>query len=124
MNRNLLTLLAVLPCSLGMLQAQNQTVSTRVFTDPLGVRFFIDGQVYVTPQNFLWPAGSKHTISVEHNQLHYTNLTRFTFTGWVDNTSLFNSSSDSVVVTADPAVTFIKATFTTEIKLSVQFYDC
>src|SRR5258708_5628007 len=116
MNRNLLTLLPMLPLSLGSLQAQTSAVSTRIFPDPGGVRFFVDGQVYVQGQNFLWPAGSKHTIAVEHDQLQYTHLTRFTFTGWVDNTSLFNSSADSIVVTADPAVTFIKATFNVENK--------
>lgn len=135
MNRNLLMIpwnsrnaawmaVAVMALAAGRMEGQSSGVSTRIFTEPAGVRFFVDGQVYVQGQNFIWPAGSKHTIAVERNQLFYTQLTRYTFNGWVDSTGLFNSSSDTIVITADPALSYIKATFNAENKLSIQFYDC
>src|SRR5437660_1077059 len=40
--------------------------STNVSTEPPGARF--DGQTYSSSNSFLWPAGSKHTVSIPMSQ--------------------------------------------------------
>jgi len=47
------------------LGAQEQIVSTRVFTEPAGAQFSVDGKVYISAQVFLWPKGSKHVLSFD-----------------------------------------------------------
>ncbi|HUQ90491.1 MAG TPA: hypothetical protein VM120_02340 [Bryobacteraceae bacterium] len=105
------------------LSAQDRTVATRVYTEPTGQRFFVDGQSYKSAQVFLWPVGSKHVIGVETEQLIFPG-TRTKFTGWTDTTNTLDSTAEYITVTADPAITFIKATMSTEYLVRVLFYQC
>jgi hypothetical protein len=45
-------------------RAQTQSSVTRVYTVPDGGGFYVDGQYYNQAASFIWPAGSKHTLSV------------------------------------------------------------
>lgn len=103
--------------------AQDPLIATRVFTEPQGLRFFVDGVPYLSAQTFLWPAGSKHTIMVERAQAPFTGQ-RNVFSGWADSTGTLSSGSDTITVTATPALTFIKATFSIEYLIRVLFYSC
>ncbi|HYP07335.1 MAG TPA: hypothetical protein VER03_13975, partial [Bryobacteraceae bacterium] len=44
--------------------AAQELVSVRVFTEPSGPRYTVDGQQYMAPTVFRWPVGSKHTVTV------------------------------------------------------------
>lgn len=105
------------------LTAQEQLVATRVFTEPTGARFFVDGVPYLSAQTFMWTAGSKHTLSVEREQYQFPG-TRTKFQGWADTTGRFSSSNDTVSILADPTVTAYRATMSTEYRLSIVFYQC
>ena len=37
--------------------------SVRVFTNPPGLQFTIDGQIFTGATDYLWPANSKHVIT-------------------------------------------------------------
>lgn len=103
--------------------AQDRIAATRVSTEPNGIRFFVDGEPYRSAQTFLWPAGSKHTIYVETDQFLLPGQ-RSRFNGWSDSTNTLTFSGDTITVTANPAITSFKATFTTEYLLRVLFYQC
>lgn len=103
--------------------AQERLSTTRVFTEPNGLRFYVDGQMYRSTQAFIWPAGSKHTLAIEPTQYPYDGH-RQTFSGWSDNTGQMTSSAESVVITADPNVTTFKASFSTEYQVKILFHQC
>src|SRR3954453_10657857 len=44
--------------------AAQQSVSVRVMTEPAGVRYTVDGTLYIQPTSFLWPVGSKHAVTI------------------------------------------------------------
>lgn len=106
------------------LQAQDQTVNVRVYTDANGARFWVDGIPYSSAQSFLWPVGSKHTLTAEKNQTLYTGHTRFSFQGWRDTGNVFTSSAETVTVTASTTVTNFIASYTVEHLLRILFHDC
>jgi uncharacterized protein (TIGR03437 family) len=103
--------------------AQERIAATRVFTEPTGFRFFVDGEPYRSAQTFLWPAGSKHTIFVEGDQFLLPGH-RSKFSGWSDSTGRLSFSGDTITVTADPSITSFKASFSTEYLLRVLFSQC
>ncbi len=104
--------------------AQEKISTTRVFTEPAGAQFYVDGQLQTGPATFLWPAGSKHVLAID--PLQYVNplKTRFKFVGWTDSSNLLNIASPTVVVTADAGITYIKANLTLEHAVSLIFYAC
>jgi len=60
--RSVIFLTLLLGSLSGILQAQNTISSVRVYSNPAGARFVVDGLMYNGSQTFLWPAGSKHTV--------------------------------------------------------------
>lgn len=105
------------------LQAQDRLYTTRVFTEPQGARFFVDGVPYKSAQVFQWPQGSKHTLLVDQEAVPFPG-TRLKFSSWSDSTGNLSLTSDTLIVTAGPSVTFIKATYTTEYLVRVLFNSC
>lgn len=105
------------------MMAQERAVVTTVSTVPSGLRFYVDGQSYKSTQAFAWTAGSKHTILIDSGFVPFDGQ-RFSFTGWSDNAGTLNSVAEQITVTADPAITSIKATFTLEYQVRVLFYAC
>jgi uncharacterized protein (TIGR03437 family) len=123
MNR--LLAIAGIPLWAASLWAQEQIVSTRVFMEPIGALFYVDGRSYVTPQSFLWPKGSKHLLSVEPAVQTGTRTgTRFTFAGWADSTGRMSVGTPAVAVTADPEIAWFKATITADYEIKVRVADC
>jgi hypothetical protein len=120
MNRFALILVAALLSSVAGAQ---EIVNMRVFTEPAGAGFYVDGRYYSGPATFLWPEGSKHTLSIDRVQPGLGER-RFTFTGWTDNTGTFTTSMPTVAVTAHSAVTSFKATVTLEYGVQLNFFDC
>lgn len=105
--------------------------SIRVYTDPSGPVFLVDGQTYVGSQTFLWPQGSKHIVqfplftnqdgSVSSFQQSPDATARYNFGGWIDNNGLVPVASPTQTITADPKVTFIKAVIATQYRVAVRF---
>ncbi len=122
MSRQLLFVLS-LCASATNLCGQDVISATRVFTEPNGLRFFVDGTPYFSAQTFMWPAGSKHTLQVERDQGWFQGQ-RQKFSVWTDSANILNASTDTVVVTAHPSILSIKATFATEYLLRVLFSAC
>src|SRR5258708_14764357 len=111
MSRNPLFALSLM---LGMAlssSAEDPTAALRIFTEPNGMRFFVDGQPYKTAQVFLWPVGSKHTVLVETEQQIFAG-TRTKFSTWSASTSTLALNSESRTITASPNITYVKPALT------------
>jgi uncharacterized protein (TIGR03437 family) len=122
MSRLVLFLVSTLSLTV-CLQAQERIVATRVFAEPTGSRFFVDGVPYLSAQTFMWTAGSRHTLFVENEQNQFPG-TRTKFQNWADSTGRFSSAADTVTIIADPSISFFKATFSTEFLMRLIFYQC
>ena len=94
MKRVLLTLLPIYCFAAGLAQAQ--ITQTRVYTEPKGSSFYVDGTMYTSSATFFWPKGSRHTLWVESGQTT-GGSTRMTFTAWTDDKSLLASGSAKVI---------------------------
>ncbi len=76
-----------------------------------GIPFTVDGQVFQGSAAFLWPQGSKHTVSVQPTELGNTPKALYGFTGWTINTFVTGTgpvmqpfNQNVLIVTADPSV--------------------
>ena len=111
--------------------ANAQTVpvsSVRVYTDPPGARFYVDGVSYYASQTFLWPQGSKHivqfpvsTFSDGTYQQSLDGNTRFTFGGWTDSSSNITVNDPNYTITASPSVTELKAVISASFRTQIRF---
>jgi uncharacterized protein (TIGR03437 family) len=113
--------------------ARAQTVSSvRVGLTLVGAKFMVDGQTYNSPQNFLWPQGSKHVVQYlfsadeDGNPSPYqyfdNYVARYTFGGWqVTGGTLFPAGEPIQVVTASPAITEIIGQVTIEHRIYIEF---
>ncbi|MGI8742998.1 MAG: InlB B-repeat-containing protein [Bryobacteraceae bacterium] len=127
------------------MNAQPTTVSFRVFTDPAGARFAVDGIIYTSAANFQWPAGSKHYVRfVQDAQLNpsafvFTDPSTptlapvqvtadgasvYAFSGFTDAHGLLVPGSDpNQVVTADPAVPSLMIGVSLTYRVLLNFFD-
>ena len=118
------SLLVFFSLALATSQAATTISATRIYTEPGGGSFYVDGQLFTDSATFLWPAGSKHTLNV--NAVQYPTLakTRYAFTGWTDSTGQLSISAAQVVISADPAITSYKASMTVQHAVSLNFFKC
>src|SRR2546422_2786294 len=108
----------------GALRAATTVSSTSVSNEPPGARFDVDGQTYSSSNSFLWPAGSKHTISIPVSQQPTSAKTRYNFNGWTDSTGSSTVSGNQLTITADPAITYYRAKVTVQHAVSLNFFSC
>src|SRR6266852_5876658 len=102
--------------------SQAQTVSSvRIYTDPPGLEFWVDGQQYVQPVTLLWPQGSKHTISTLINQNGIQTKTQFSFSTALTN---LGPASNLNAITADPDLTWIQLQFTPAYAVDLNYFTC
>jgi len=106
------------------MQAAATIAATRVYTDPGATSFLVDGQRFTGAATFLWPQGSKHTLDIDPIQFDLIIKARFAFNGWSDSTGLLSVAGTHLVVTADPAITFYKASVTPQFAVSLNFFTC
>lgn len=105
--------------------APGQTLSTiRILTEPAGADFYVDGQRYSGAATFLWPVHSKHQLAIPDVQLSTTIKARYSFQRWTDSTGNLSIASPVIWITADPAITQIKAEVREEYALSLLFNAC
>src|SRR5512138_1291434 len=94
-------ILSCLGLGIALLPAQVTVSSVRVYTEPAGASFYVDGQLFAGAATFLWPAGSKHVLNIEPLQYALGRKTRYTFAGWTDSTGILSVSAPALTVTAD-----------------------
>lgn len=105
--------------------AQEQIVSTRVSTEPSGAQYYVDGVSYLSPQVFLWPKGSRHTLSMEPPvQTDVVNRVRFSFLSWTDSTGRLGVNTPAVSVTASPEIAWFRAMVNAEYEVKIQVAEC
>src|SRR5258706_10011924 len=109
---------------LGTLAVSAQPINeTSIFSEPAGATITVDGQQFFGSAAFLWPAGSKHTLSIQQLQApRFAVETKMAFQGWSDSTGLFTSSANTIVITADPAITYFKAAVTEQFAISLNYF--
>jgi uncharacterized protein (TIGR03437 family) len=113
--------------------AQDAPISSiRIYTEPNGGRFYVDGLPYGAPQVFLWPRGSKHIVQFPTAtsdglstgcQVSRDLTTQFCFSGWTDSTGKLQGSAETITVSADPNVTWLKASLSPKYRLALRFID-
>ena len=104
--------------------AQNLGNTVVVQPVPDGGYFSVDGQVYNHPMSAIWPAGSKHVLSVDGGvQDGGWTKTRFSFKGW-SYANMVAPGGNTIIVVADPAVTSYTAAFDLQYALTLNYFSC
>src|SRR6267378_2267541 len=104
------------------LRGQSPTSSSvRIGTDPAGLQFYVDGQMFKGPVTLFWPKGSKHSVTTDLLQTNIQPKTQYTFNGWTTNLGIPVDPTD---ITADPGLTDIKATFFTQFAVDLSYFVC
>jgi uncharacterized protein (TIGR03437 family) len=103
------------------------TSSIRIYTEPEGARFYVDGMMYLASHTFQWPQGSKHIVQFPRMpdgayQISLDGNTRYNFNGWTDNNGYLIPGSEAFqTITASPSVTWLKATLTVSYRVMLRF---
>ena len=118
----LTVLLALAVVFVPVCRSQNLGSTVRVYTVPDGGQFSVDGQGYSHAASFVWPAGSRHTLSIPAVVQAQTK-TQFVFGSWNFSGGSIPGGG-TIVITADPSVSAYYATFTENFALSLNYYPC
>lgn len=103
--------------------AQQKIASVRIYTQPAGLQFSVDGQNFRGAVNLLWPQGSKHLIMWEKVQVELDTRTRYT-SSEPCTTNLGAVNSPTCVITADPDLTYVTLKFEVEYALDLTYFVC
>src|SRR5438270_6527218 len=99
-----------------------QTVSSvRIYTDPDGLEFWVDGQQYQHAVTLLWPQGSKHSITTIPTQNGIQPKTAFGLSGMTTN---LGNVADFTAITADPGLTWIMLSFGAQYAVDLNYFVC
>lgn len=89
------------------------------------ILFTVDGQNYTGAATFLWPKGSKHTLTAPLTSTGNQPKTQFGFQQWTITGPVVQTVADpSFVFTADPQIQSVIAAFNTAFEFDVIYYDC
>jgi uncharacterized protein (TIGR03437 family) len=102
-------------------RAQDQGSLTRITTVPDGATYLVDGQAFNHSTSAIWPTGSKHTLSVPATT-QVAVRTQYTFLNWSFAGS--NLTSNTVTVTATPAIAEYKAAFDVQYAIGISYFNC
>lgn len=113
----------------GVAWSQTPTVvATRITSVPSRLPVTVDGQSYLTPQVFLWPVGSKHSIVFAPTIVGGADAGSPLQTGsqWIYSGVVTNKgvSVEPTLYTADPAITDLTATYNVTHRVRVVYFDC
>jgi len=125
--------LAFIACGMAGAQAMTSIRIGTTLTSLSGANpvFIVDGTQYTSPQNFVWPAGSKHIVqfpfSTDNNggSLNYqsalSDSIRYGFGGWVPNSGVTLSPEGSAIqtVTADGSLTSLFASVSANYRVHI-----
>jgi len=96
---------------------------THIIPVPDGVYFTVDGQSYNHAASAVWPAGSKHILSVDTAvQDSPIDKSRYSFKGWRFPGGTL--PTNPVAVTADSSISEYRAVFDVQYALSIVFFNC
>lgn len=118
----LLVLLGLCLAGAARLDAQAWNVSVRVFTDPPGPAFWVDGKSFHDAAVLLWPEGSKHILDVEPVQGKDSADTIYAGVCW--STNIRPGECLTGPITADRDLTWVRLTIGVSHKVTVAFYNC
>jgi uncharacterized protein (TIGR03437 family) len=105
--------------------AQEALVNVKIYTNPPGVYFRVDGQAFQGAVAFTWPVGSKHILEAVTVQENALLNTRVSFVSWVTAGEVqMVPKTPTIVVTADPSMSFFRADFGVEYALDLRFFRC
>ena len=116
-----------------LLTAQTTTPisSVRVYSNPAGARFIVDGSNYNGSQTFLWPAGSKHVLQFPQSYLPdgtpagyqqtQDGSTRYAVASWTLSNGSSPTGITDLVVVADPSITSIVMNTAISYKVQLRF---
>jgi len=107
----------------GALSAQTVS-SVRIFTDPSGLEFWVDGQLFTQPVTFLWPQGSKHSITTLAAQNSLQPNTQYALSGATTNLGAVTDITSLAAFTADPAITYVDLSFSISYAVNLVFFTC
>jgi uncharacterized protein (TIGR03437 family) len=89
------------------------------------ILFTVDGQGYTGTATFLWPKGSKHTLTAPLLSNGNTFKTQYSFQQWLITGPVVQTITDtSFVFTADPQIQSVVASFNTAYEFDVIYFDC
>jgi uncharacterized protein (TIGR03437 family) len=97
---------------------------TRIYTQPRGASFYVDGDKFIDSATFLWPQGSKHTLNTDVLQFDPIIKKRYAFTQWTNSTGFNTNSSPVQIISGDPGITSYTAVFTEQYAVSLNFFAC
>ena len=107
----------VLACA--PVRAQSSVNSVRIYTEPAGLNFTVDGQNFRDTVDLLWPATSKHTV-VGYDQVQLG----IQYTLGAVFTNLSQLDVNGLPITADPALKWVKLVFVPAYALTLDLPDC
>lgn len=100
-----------------------QVVANRVFTEPSGAVFYVDGTPYRSPQVFLWQTGTSHVLRIDAAQTEPSNTSRYTATAWVDLTGTFKSTGTTATITANSTITEYKSQVSQQYRVDLFLFN-
>lgn len=84
-------------------------VSTRIFSEPSGADFTVDGQVYRDSATFLWPEGSRHVLSLPAvEDSARSPFIRYYFREWQNSAGVKMAEGSTIAITADASTPYYK----------------
>src|SRR5436190_7438994 len=121
MKKFLLKFAAIFAVFTGIAAAQSGTV--RIYTQPEGIAFTVDGQFARSTLTAVWPSGTKHVLSANPVQEALNVKTHWKFGTWqfAGGTLL---GGVTVLVTADPSINEFWSTWSVEHALSLNYSAC
>lgn len=138
----LFSIAVLMPAGQLFAQQTAPTIAFKVYTEPPGAKFSVDGVIYTTAANFQWPQGSTHSVRYVQDTLPPTATsapdaptlstvqlspdggTAYGFVRWSDSNGLTAAGNDpNQTVTASASVTSLKATVTVNYRILLNFFD-
>src|ERR1019366_8737281 len=108
----------VLACA--PVRAQSSVNSVRIYTEPAGLNFTVDGQNFVNAVDLFWPATSKHTVSGYDQPQSCPPYAILNVT-----TNLSSEDVNGMYITADPALKWVKVLYSAAVyPLTLNLPDC
>ena len=117
---------AAVPVAMILLTGQGlmaQVVANRVFTEPSGAVFYVDGTAYTSPQIFLWQVGSRHDLRIDVAQTEPTNTSRYVASPWGDTTGTFKAIGTTVTITANSTITEYKSPVSLQYRVDLFLFN-
>jgi uncharacterized protein (TIGR03437 family) len=90
-----------------------------------GIAFLVDGETFYGSRTFLWPQGSKHTVTVQGISFGNHPKTEYVFQNWTINAPVpQNWTPTTLVITADPSISSVVASFATYYEFDLNYFNC